>query len=491
MSRRVFILAITAVVIVSFAVRVFRIGDSSLGWNQDDLMRAYDAYALLSTGADHRGNRWPIFFESFDAQHDSLLSLYQYLVLPAAALFDGPSPLATRITSIALGLMGIIAAAFLFLEITRDRRVTLLATAVLAFSPWQIFLSRFNEPIIAPAIATSAAAFYLAGIRKQSSLLQITGAMLFGLALAGYKILLVFSPALFITLIIIKRKHLNCRQILTSLVAFVVGSIPFLFAVVASGGRVLTRGVDLTVGVGVESYSIWTIIINIIQHFGVFWISPAFVTGLEAILALLGIVILLHGGPSHARRIVFAWFFLGILPASIVIEGLQIGRSATLIPMTALLAGLGGVCVLDWLKKARFLHRLVMFILALIIITPSVIYYARSGFPYRHYWLLPGLMESIIYAKSVSNNFVVTDNGVPSAIYLLVALKVPVEELRATVVRERLSDESWEEITSFGGYRFCLPVQCARVGDIVVARSEEAGAREPIVSYGRFKVVRW
>ena len=69
--------------LVAALLRLPMLGQVPNGLFLDEASRGYDAYALLLTGADQYGVRWPLFAEGLD---DYTPTLYTLLVVPVVAV---------------------------------------------------------------------------------------------------------------------------------------------------------------------------------------------------------------------------------------------------------------------------------------------------------------------------------------------------------------------------------------------------------------------
>ncbi|HKQ49220.1 MAG TPA: glycosyltransferase family 39 protein [Phycisphaerae bacterium] len=131
--------------------------------NQDEASRGYDAWALLETGADRRGESWPFFLESF-GPGDFTAALSTYLTIPFVALL-GPTVTAMRLPCALLGI-ATVAAIFGLVRRWMGVPAALVAGIVLALNPWHISLTRTaHEAAFAPFfLATALWAWQRAGL---------------------------------------------------------------------------------------------------------------------------------------------------------------------------------------------------------------------------------------------------------------------------------------------------------------------------------------
>src|SRR5689334_6825868 len=68
---------ILAIVILAAMLRLVWLGSSPPAINQDEAVHAYEAYCFRTTGKDHYGTPWPIFFRAYGkAEHHSAPFIY-------------------------------------------------------------------------------------------------------------------------------------------------------------------------------------------------------------------------------------------------------------------------------------------------------------------------------------------------------------------------------------------------------------------------------
>lgn len=131
------ILFITVILLASI-LRLWDLANHPAGFNADEASIGYNAYSLLKTGHDEYGISWPITFKSFG---DYKPGLYFYVVLHFVRAL-GLNELAIRLPSAILGIASVALIFFLAKEITGNKNLSLLASLLLAISPWHLHFSR-------------------------------------------------------------------------------------------------------------------------------------------------------------------------------------------------------------------------------------------------------------------------------------------------------------------------------------------------------------
>ncbi|HVP11333.1 MAG TPA: glycosyltransferase family 39 protein, partial [Phycisphaerae bacterium] len=187
--------------------------------NQDEISRGYDAWAILETGADRHGQRWPLFLESF-GMGDFTAALTTYITVPFIAVL-GPTALALRLPD---ALLGVLTVWILYLWLKRQAgvRTALIAAAVFALDPWHIALCRTaHESGFAPFfLALALLALHRAGLLPRDEPNAIgqspephagAWALLSGMMLGAhawvYPATRLFTPLFAIAILVIYRRH--------------------------------------------------------------------------------------------------------------------------------------------------------------------------------------------------------------------------------------------------------------------------------------------
>jgi len=124
-------------------VRVWKLGTFPFGFHADEVRVGWNAYSILKTGMDDRGNILSLYYNTFgDFRPTGIF----YLTIPSIVLF-GASEFAVRFPSALLGALTIIPLYFLSRELTKNKNVSFLASFLLALSPWHISVSRATSEV--------------------------------------------------------------------------------------------------------------------------------------------------------------------------------------------------------------------------------------------------------------------------------------------------------------------------------------------------------
>ncbi len=142
--QKINFLIILVVLSVAIFLRFFMLGDIPKGLQSDEASFLFNSAAILETGKDEDGNRFPLYLESLI---DSKPAIYSYLQVPFIATL-GPTVAASRLPSAIIGTISIVLFFFLVQELTNNTRLSLFAASILAISPWHIMNSRATQEVI-------------------------------------------------------------------------------------------------------------------------------------------------------------------------------------------------------------------------------------------------------------------------------------------------------------------------------------------------------
>lgn len=130
------------IVIFLFALilRIYQLDKYPDGFDEDEMALGYYAYSLIQNGADEYGNKFPIYFKSVG---DYKYGLYSYFATIPVSLM-GLTIVSTRLTAAVFGSLSIVALYFLTLLIFKDKKLSLIASLLLAINPTHIHFSRIG-----------------------------------------------------------------------------------------------------------------------------------------------------------------------------------------------------------------------------------------------------------------------------------------------------------------------------------------------------------
>jgi 4-amino-4-deoxy-L-arabinose transferase-like glycosyltransferase len=364
--------ALFSIIALGTALRLAWLGSHPPGINQDEAMRAYDAWCLLNTGKDHHGNSWPIFLRAFGEYHPGALI---YLLIPFQALL-GMNVWSTRLPSALLGVISI-PAWYAALRPYYGRRTGLLAALLLAISPWHLILSRmaFEVSICVPLLILCAALLARSSPagdgRRTGSAGLLAAGFLLGLCSWTYNAMRVFVPVLAAVAAIGAAPWRGAgggrlrRHAGPFILGLGIALLPFLYASITSPREVWRRAA--TEVLRGEPGAAASAVLGALRVYAL-QLSPSFLftegdpspaqsipghgmlQPLEAVFLCAGILrVFLRRRQEPIGRMILLWLLAAPLPAALTrLEAGHALRSAAAIPACAALSAIG----LDYLLHA-------------------------------------------------------------------------------------------------------------------------------------------
>ncbi len=207
--------------------------EAAIGWN---------AYSIWKTGKDEYGVKFPLTFRSFD---DYKPPLYFYLTIPSIIVF-GVNLFAVRLPSAVFGVIGVIGVYFLIKLLFKKENLALLSMFFMAISPWHLQFSRIAfEANVALAWEILGTILFLKSVKKNKFFLLLS-TLSFGLALYTYHSARVFVPFLVLVLIMTYfRQLLKIKKIvLLSGIIALIFIWPLVKIMTSTEGQMRLKGVS-------------------------------------------------------------------------------------------------------------------------------------------------------------------------------------------------------------------------------------------------------
>ncbi len=170
MKRR--FLLIFLLVLLSLFLRIYKLGTIPNGLYSDEASLGYNAFALLSTGRDEFGNKWPITLKSFG---DYKPPMSAWLDIPSVFVF-GLNEFSVRLPSAVSGLITILIVYFISKELFKElieksdsyKYLPQVSALLIAISPWHILFTRSNMLVGEEAMFIAGGfLFFIKGLKAQ------------------------------------------------------------------------------------------------------------------------------------------------------------------------------------------------------------------------------------------------------------------------------------------------------------------------------------
>jgi 4-amino-4-deoxy-L-arabinose transferase-like glycosyltransferase len=236
-------LILILIIILAAVLRLWQIGQVPISLDWDEASLGYNAYSIMQTGKDEYGKVLPVVLESFG---DYKPALYAYLIIPFLSIF-GLTEIAVRLPSACLGIIAVLLTYFLTKELLKRTDLALIASFLLAISPWAIHFSRVAfESNIAMAFNLAAILFFLKGLKKP--LLLSISAIFFSLSIYTYQSEKLFVPLMLLILIGVffrQLKRLPKKNIIISALVLIILVLPItIFTLTNQNGLARAKGVS-------------------------------------------------------------------------------------------------------------------------------------------------------------------------------------------------------------------------------------------------------
>jgi len=356
--------------------------------NIDEASVGYNAYAILTTGADEHGEPFPLFFKAFGEFKDPVII---YSAVPIIGIF-GLSPFSVRLTAVIWGMLAILALYFLTKRLF-DEKTALLATFFLAVAPWHIQISRISTQLVTfPALFLFGVYLFLKEKRHLS-------AIVLAISCYSYGIARLFVP-LFVFVLLWKNKMKNQERIKFLFIFFLIISPLFYLSFF---GPANTRFEDTSIFSDKQPVQLF--LNQYLNYFNPFFyfISGDQVNlfnnvhgfGLLHILQFPLILIGLYVLYKKRNWLLAAWLFLGPLPAALTRDIM----SMRIVPLTGLFAILSSIGTINLIKKykSKFILVSVIGLLMISTVTYSQEYFSNYPNYSGEYWQ-DGFNEVFNYA---------------------------------------------------------------------------------------------
>lgn len=340
--------ALVAIVLLAAVLRFIGLSPHPDGFQPDEVVNGYDAFALALTGRDHHGNPLPLLFESYG---DWVSPLLTYVTVPFVAL-GGLSAFTDRLPGVLANIAAVWAVYLLATELAASPIAGLAAALVLATAPWDIALAQFAAaPTLLPVLTAAALLFALRSIRTQSlqdaTLLAVSCALL----VYDYPTQKLFAPLFLLVALAALRAWPERRQ------AAIVFSVLVLPLLAVSLAHPEYNARFAYVGLTPRDPAFLT---DVLQRYAEY-LNPLFflhgdlhLAPLLPVFLVIGYAALLlaAGGPHRRGAIVVLLFMLlAPLPASLTIDHFHLNRTAHMLPVAAAIMGYGFAALLVPLRR--------------------------------------------------------------------------------------------------------------------------------------------
>lgn len=432
---------------IAFFLRFYKLtsNPSSLYW--EEVALGYDAYSLLKTGSDHRGNPWPVVY--INSYMDYKPPLYVYTAIPSIWLF-GLNEFGIRFPSAFFGSLTVLVFYLLVNELFKDKisqylniSISLMASFLLTISPWHLQFSRaaFEANLALFIFSLAVLLFYKA---LKNKIYLPFSSFCFVLTLYTYHGARVFTP-LFIALLLLiywrKLWHIKSIAIISLILGLILTSplikemnkievrqrfqetsaFATLDPIVESNQKIEEDGTSrLSKLIHHRFLEYSRIFLN--NYFTYFNGRYLFLSGdenprhstqefgelyhWELVTLILGIIILLKNIKRKSSLLIIGWLLLAPIPGAITKTNPHSLRTILSLPAFIIVSAIGLTQIIKVIKNIKLpsiTHYSLLITLFLLLFTEFILY---LHFYYSHYpkihsdqWQY-GYKEAILYIKN-------------------------------------------------------------------------------------------
>lgn len=396
---------IVLIFLLALSLRLINFGTNvppSLNW--DEVSLGYNAYSVLQTGKDEWGRVTPITFEAFG---DYKLPGYIYTLIPFVALF-GLNEMSVRIPSILFGSLSVVFLYLIILSLTKEKKWAIIASLLLAISPWHFFLSRIALE------ANLALSFFLIGfyfliIGLKTSRFFLPAAILFGLSIFTYNSARIFVPLFLLSFVILfwKQVKISKFSIISCLTFGVFLAVGFYLAVFQDSSaryywvRILDEGaiayLDQSRNLSTYPelitkliynkpvYFVSSLITNYLKHFSFSFLALSGGTNYQFNIQNMGLIYLAEvpflifglfkSFKSRVGLLLIAWFLIAPIPSALTREAPHALRSIFMIGSIQAITAFGLIKFSELLRKKPIWTSLSYGLVALVILFNAGVYF--------------------------------------------------------------------------------------------------------------------
>lgn len=473
--RKIYLLIF--ILILSFALRVYKLDSVPVSLNWDEVDAGYNAYTIANWGKDEWGQFLPLVFTSF---RDDKHPVHIYLTAPFVKLF-GLSDFTARFPGAMIGSLSVLVIFFLARILFKSNLVGLLSALFLAVSPYHLHFSRglWEVNFALFFFMLGLLLFYLA-LEKGGWLINISF-LSFGISLLSYHSSKIIVPPIVLMLIVFYFKDLRklSRNFYTGILIFAV-FLALLFIDPRLLGIARVKQTQFSSEIiektqtfqKTKSFLLGLGEITLKQYMTHFTPQYLFISGdqsprnsvktygefykIDAIFIFIGLLYLLKM-KSRVTLLVLAWLLLAPLPSSLVSGAPNATRAVFMMGSLHLIAALGAGSILSWFKGRIKLVVLVMIVVLLSVQVFSFLNYYFGDYPKKdqHDWQY-GMKQIVEFVKTHPEytQVYMTDIRSQPYIFFLFYLKTPLPEYLNTVIYNRGDTKSFSTVSYFGKYFF-------------------------------------
>lgn len=221
------------ILIVGSLARLYNIGIMPNALNADEASSGYEAYSIMKYGIDRAGNSYPVYLYAWGSGQNAL---YSYFLIPFVQLL-GLTIFSTRLPMALIGIMSLYVFYYLLKSIFDNKKMAMAGILFFAICPWHIMKSRWGlESNLFPDLILLACLLLVLGLKKKNNILQVLSFVVIGISSYSYATSYLFLPIFVILLLIylIIHKEISIKKAIIYLGIVFIISLPLILYVIVN-----------------------------------------------------------------------------------------------------------------------------------------------------------------------------------------------------------------------------------------------------------------
>lgn len=477
------------ILIVGSLVRLVAIGQFPNALNVDEASSGYDAFSLMKYGVDRGGNSYPVYLYAWGSGQSVL---YSYLMIPVL-MITGLCEYGIRLPMAIIGIISLYVFYYLIKNIFDNKKMALISVGFFAICPWHIMKSRWGmECNIFPDIILLSTVLFVLGLKKKKISLQILAFIGFAISSYSYGTGYLFLPVYILGMLgyLIYKKEITIKKSIIYLLIMFVICIPIILYIVINtfGLEQISIGKVTIPKLLVNRYDevstvfsgnlvencvdnlLATLRILILQTDGLEW-NAISQFGMFYIISIIFFVIGIKASLSKYKdntynQVMNIWMIAAIVLAAFC--DANINRiNIIMIPCIYYIV----VGIYEFLSKYK--------VATLCVCTIYIVLFAEFMYVYtskdynEYYTFTSGVEEVVDYCNSLNEDTVYCQYSFKEPfIYFMFYGQTDVHEYLDTVQYYE-EGRTFDNIKSFGKYRFYLPNEIKENSVIIVQKDTE------------------
>ena len=477
------------ILIVGSLVRLVAIGKFPNALNVDEASSGYDAFSLMKYGVDRGGNSYPVYLYAWGSGQSVL---YSYLMIPVL-MITGLCEYGIRLPMAIIGIISLYVFYYLIKNIFDNKRMALISVGFFAICPWHIMKSRWGmECNIFPDIILLSTLLFVLGLKKKKTSLQILAFIGFAISSYSYGTGYLFLPVYILGMLgyLIYKKEITIKKSIIYLLIMFVICIPIILYIAIN-----TFGLNQ---ISIGKVTIPKLLVNRYDEVSTVFSGNIIENCVDNLLATLRILILQNDGLEWNAISQFGMFYiisiiffvigvkesLGKYKDNIYNQIMNIWMLAAIVLSAFCDANINRINIImipciyyivvgiyEFLNK----YKVATLCLGTIyIVLFAEFMYVYTSKDYNEYYTFTSGVEGVVdYCNSLDEDMVYCQYSFKEPfIYFMFYGETDVHEYLDTVQHYEES-RTFDNIKSFGKYKFYLPSEIKENSVIIVQKDTE------------------